>query len=1276
LKIRTRLFHSLWLGLLLLILAVPVAVFTAVKWAEDSLRAERRFGEARIRLYGPNVSPLLAVTADSLTLLSPGFRLHLVRPSARLIDWFSLRPSSSALYVQVDSAALRLYDARDSAGPALAFPAALRFPVSAGLEWRVLSVQTSRGPRLDLSAGSLRSRGRLGLQGEFLLNPFAADPARASLQARVKFRAHWRGPVLRYEVEALREKRDRVFVSGVRDKRDLRRGEDSLEIYSARPADWLPPGTSPAAVRALEAISEARARGRADWKERNVQVTGSARTGEHAPLRPCAWTFEARATPIGGALALAGSGGGQSFRARGKWSHPAAWPPPGDPRRSRGEFSGESRGGEWVIGRWTLPLDFELTEGRLDTGLNIRGHVVTGDKSEVDLAWSGSRPGRLEFSGPVSPREAWAVAWTDTNVSFRDARLEGKWEDGRVTGVTHFHGVRAYGAVADSVEAGHEVTASAYTLRSARIYKDGEVFTGSGLVRWRAPTGAHAVSLRFEARHPEYGYGAFEMPRPGVIEATADNLRVALFPYEPLARFSAFNPWLDGRFRWDMPEGTGEADLRASYSNAGNVLQARLQADWDKDSLRTRSAEMTTGPSRVVGEGVLPLHGRSLRGAYGLQTLMGGTWRVGADSLRIGDVYALVGRSARVIDGYVKGRLEYSPAGGLAGELNTGPLRIPALREWAEVGGISLRGMGDSLRVTALTVSKQHALLNDSMTAVFSGLDSRAPRFWFQALSGTGFRMRVEGSAPEWKSLEGRLEARGSIPLANHAGAQTLDDVVLEGDFSAPLDRGFLSELRMDARRFQVRYAIAGDTQTLAGTPAYADGALIIPDLVIRDARGGGVGGSFTATAVPLSARLDFAGARVSLALAQGHRFAAEEVAGRAEWTAGKELTASLSARSGSFSMPPTPYRVQGSYDALRVAVTLPPPGPTPPPSRLFARVAVHDFFFERRIKFGFKEVWGLFSSLGRPRAVAGTSKRSRSWDLDVGVEAKGTHNRIDTDVLRMTFIGEMTLQGIPPYTLVNGRVTGLQGEVGQAQQAYTIRDLDVKWDNATLQDGVLLAEGEKRLRADCRPDTRTTCMMYIKLDGRLQDVNFTYDTDCGQTTGEPVAPAVLLRSMTQGCYAAELQSGETGYGNAAVGIVEPVINAQLTRGVARRSGGFIKSTQVSGLGALMGSDSSGFEALAIEVESKEVLRTGFKARIGYRPETKQSDPTEYRVAAEYRPPVEKWAADSAWRTRLKDRFTVEAAVETRPETRDFEEDRQVRQRAGLRYRYRFWGLW
>src|SRR5690606_30462647 len=122
----------------------------------------------------------------------------------------------------------------------------------------------------------------------------------------------------------------------------------------------------------------------------------------------------------------------------------------------------------------------------------------------------------------------------------------------------------------------------------------------------------------------------------------------------------------------------------------------------------------------------------------------------------------------------------------------------------------------------------------------------------------------------------------------------------------------------------------------------------------------------------------------------------------------------------------------------------------------------------------------------------------------------------------------------IYPYMLVRGKVSGLQGEVGQVRQAYVLRDFEVKWDNVTLEDGVLYVEGEKRLRTDCRVETRQTCQIYIRLDGRLEDVRFTYDTDCGQGTGETVPPSVLINSMARGCYVAEAQGGDGNYGGAA----------------------------------------------------------------------------------------------------------------------------------------------
>jgi hypothetical protein len=161
---------------------------------------------------------------------------------------------------------------------------------------------------------------------------------------------------------------------------------------------------------------------------------------------------------------------------------------------------------------------------------------------------------------------------------------------------------------------------------------------------------------------------------------------------------------------------------------------------------------------------------------------------------------------------------------------------------------------------------------------------------------------------------------------------------------------------------------------------------------------------------------------------------------------------------------------------------------------------------------------------------------------------------------------------------------------------------------------------------------------------------------------------------MAQGCYVSETPRGEGSYGSAAFAMLEPAINERLSQGFAWGSGGFIKSTQVSGLSALVG-DSTGLESVSLEVESREFYRFGLKGRAGYHPETKLANPMEYRMGAEYRPTM-AWVPDSAWRARMRDRITAEAAVETRPEGRDIEEERRVRQRAGLRYRHRFWNLW
>jgi len=198
-----------------------------------------------------------------------------------------------------------------------------------------------------------------------------------------------------------------------------------------------------------------------------------------------------------------------------------------------------------------------------------------------------------------------------------------------------------------------------------------------------------------------------------------------------------------------------------------------------------------------------------------------------------------------------------------------------------------------------------------------------------------------------------------------------------------------------------------------------------------------------------------------------------------------------------------------------------------------------------------------------------------------------------------------------------------------------------------------------------------------IKLDGRLDEMNFSYDSDCSSNQGEPTLPTLLISSIAHGCYSRELQAGEGVTGGTVLNLLEPRLNENLTKGLKWASGGLIKSTQVSGLGSLVGGDSSGYEPVAIEVESREKYRMSLKGKAGYHPEQKIANPWEYRLAAEYRPPLERLISDSSLKAKVKNRFSLETSVETRPpEARDIDGERQVTKQVGLRYRYRFWDWW
>ncbi len=1260
--------RALAAGLLALVLALTVLLFAASRIAERSMRSERRFGDLHLRVHGPSVSPFFRIRADSLILWGPTFRLAVVEPDARLFTRGALpfrHDGAAAVILRGDSLFLDLDFHHNRTSKPVKLPATLRFPFGIAVEWRVLTVHAPGMATITAGPAYWRTRGSQVLRGEFDLRTPMEDLPR--LNAGIT--ARWRGPALRYQLDVTEPGGAATLrVSGIRGKNDLRRGYDSVEFFAARPSRSLP---HPGGLN-LSAIADLKLAGKVDWRQDSLRFQGRFTTLAHPPLQKADWSLSVRMGSRGGRFNLGADGPTQSVHANGWWMHPVSWPAFPALTSWRGQFTARVRGGDWKIHPFTVPLDFEIPDARLDTGMRLSAEVLTRDASRIEVSWNGRQPGRLEFDGDVSPTEGFALNWTDTNVSYRSAHVSGTWEDSRLLALARVCEPRAYGAFADSLEAENEVTSHGYFLRAGRIYRGGETFTGEGEVLWKNPAGKNEVSLRFNAGNPVDGHASIVMDPHGAIEITADSLYPTRFPHRVAERFLPLDPLLQGHLNWNHLTSSGSTSLGMRLTGAHGVLDAHADATWTKDSLRVRQASVRSGEAVAEAEGVLPFDGHALAGPWDARRMMGGRWRVRAVEVDPEVMLDFVGRSKGKFRGVVNGELLYSVPSGLAGQMRADSLRLPAGPGGLGISGVTVMGIGDSLRADIGLFGGLHTPWRDTAVAVLSGLGSSSPHLHAEARSLNGFAARIEGWIPGWSRLDAHVEALGRVALGENLGS--LEAVRLEGELFAPLSAAFARSLVLKGRAFSLLQITARDTQVVNGVPTYAEGLLKVSEINVHGGRGGDLSGFATLDVPRRAMYTELSGSRVNLVLPGGESLRAQELTTVLSWDPERGLVANVDARGGFAAFPPSSLRIETGFEQIHARVTYPPPSSPEVAPTLTAKARLHDLLLER--KWGWRDATDYFTGFNRSARSGGTAKRSRPWELDVELEAAGVRNRVNTDILRMNFTGDARITGAYPYTLVRGKVSGLQGEVGQVRQAYVLRDFEVNWDNVTLEDGTLSAEGEKRLRTDCRPDTRQTCQISIHLDGRLEDVRFTYDTDCGQNSGQAVVPSVLINSMVQGCYVSETPGGEGNYGSAAVAMLEPTLNARLSRGVSKGSGGFIKSTQVSGLSALIGSDSSGLEAVSLEVESREVHRVGLKGRAGYHPETKLANPMEYRMAAEYRPPLDRLATDSLWRARLRNRFTVEAAVETRPEGRDVEEARRVRQRAGLRYRYRFWDLW
>ena len=321
---------------------------------------------------------------------------------------------------------------------------------------------------------------------------------------------------------------------------------------------------------------------------------------------------------------------------------------------------------------------------------------------------------------------------------------------------------------------------------------------------------------------------------------------------------------------------------------------------------------------------------------------------------------------------------------------------------------------------------------------------------------------------------------------------------------------------------------------------------------------------------------------------------------------------------------------------------------------------------------------------------------------VQINLETAGTGNTIETDVFRASYVGNVSMVGTYPYALLRGRISAREGSLGTRKQAYRIRRFEVKWLNAPLEEGKVELDSEKKLARSCEANVSDSCAVIMRLGGTLQDMQFSYDSDCQGSYGDGVQVSALVFSVRRGCYSPGLSGDGSGlsYEEKALTLLETPLSGYLSEAAEKVSGKWIASANVTGLGALAqdkgkkaddvksslstsasgsasaSASSSSQDAIALEVMSKEFWRMRLRAKSAYKPDlAEEVSPWAYLLGVEWRPPLYQFIDHPVWKQRVKNNVNLDASVFTDPDRTQVGQDKILR-RVGLNYNYDFWGYW
>jgi hypothetical protein len=627
--------------------------------------------------------------------------------------------------------------------------------------------------------------------------------------------------------------------------------------------------------------------------------------------------------------------------------------------------------------------------------------------------------------------------------------------------------------------------------------------------------------------------------------------------------------------------------------------------------------------------------------------------------------------------GSIRGELTYGVDQGFQGRLAFESITPSEAVGDVVLKELSLVGEGDTLSIVARTTSESMPLLNARLKAGVSALLGEEQRIRVEAVAGDSLRLRAEATTKRFQSLAGGLQLTGRATLPEESGSLENLQVDLAFDVPAenPSDRATLS-----TRRFEGVYVLPDKgRQTFSVDPSLRGGMLRVGNLLVRNEQGQSLRGT-----------LEYGLKTKALkAHVEGERFTAQ-------W--GDDYRADVRGLNLDIRHDAEGLRVSGAFSRAEVLFADPPlraEGTLTGVRALYERAAASGIrrreapasltftgtLSESLVRYRLRS----FADLQKVFRGEGRRKSGPPLRLNVQVRTVGDDNRIDSDFLRLTWVGDLSVKGTHPYTLFNGRINALGGGIGLGGQAYGIRSTEVKWINAPMEEGEIRLDARKELIADCNQRNESnpdSCTVILNLLGKLDNMQLTYDTDCGGAYGAGASVSAILFSVSRNCYDASLAAGADGrgYGERALTLLEPTINRSLSSVIGRYSGNWIEMTEVTGLGSLSAENPGGDtlnEAVSLSLTSKEFQRFRLKVRSGYHPASPDlSNPWEHMLALEWRPPADALVTSDRWKQRLRDNLRAVASLQTRPVRRNNPEEDEIEKKIGLNYGYAFWGNW